>query len=220
MPGPESGLAGCLCLVTDPSFIPRERFLDTVALAIEGGAGMVQLRDKAGRSDRDVYRDGLALRDLCRGRGVPLVVNDRLDLAMALDADGVHLGRGDLPASVARRLWKPGALYGASASSVEEALAGIAEGADYLGAGAVFATATKGDARTAGLEALAAIVAASRLPVLAIGGIGTDNADRVMASGCAGLAVVSAVWGASDPRAAATALARAARRGKPGGTPE
>jgi thiamine-phosphate pyrophosphorylase len=210
-PDARNSLQGCLCLVTDRSFVPPERFLDTVAQAIEGGASMVQLRDKGGRSDRVVYEEGLTLRALCRVRGIPFVVNDRLDLAMALEADGAHLGQGDLPASLARRIWKKDALIGVSASSVEQALRGQGEGADYIGAGAVFATTTKGDARYTGLDGLADIVAALSLPVIAIGGIGPENAERVSATGCAGLAVVQAIWKAEDPRAAAAGLARAIR---------
>ena len=207
-------LDACLCLVTDRSFVPEARFLDTVAAAIEGGATIVQLRDKGGRSDRAVYEEGRRLRALCAERGVPFIVDDRLDLAMALDADGVHLGQDDLPLSVARGLWKADAIYGASASSIEEALAAEREGADYVGVGAVFPTATKSDARCTGLAGLGEIVGAVGIPVMAIGGIGIGNAAEVMASGCAGLAVVSAIWAAGDPRAAAKDLARMVRSGR------
>jgi thiamine-phosphate pyrophosphorylase len=202
-----------LCLVTDRSFVPEARFLDTVAAAIEGGATMVQLRDKGGRSDRAVYEDGLELRALCAERGVPFIVNDRLDLAMALEADGLHLGQGDLPLGAARRLWRADAIYGVSAASIEEALEAERSGADYIGAGAIFPTATKEDARCSGLACLREIVDMVGIPVIAIGGIGIENAAQVMASGCAGLAVVSSVWAADDPRAAAEALARMVKSG-------
>jgi thiamine-phosphate pyrophosphorylase len=200
-----------LCLVTDRGFVPEKRFLEVVDAVIEGGATMVQLRDKGGRCDREVYEDGLSLRGLCRTRGVPFVVNDRLDLAMALEADGVHLGQGDLPLAAARRLWRRGAIFGVSASSVEEALAAEREGADYVGAGAVFSTATKADARCLGLVGLAEIARLARIPVIAIGGIGIANAAATMASGCAGIAVVSALWSAEDPAAAARELSRIVR---------
>jgi thiamine-phosphate pyrophosphorylase len=208
------GLDPCLCLVTDRSFVPDARFLDTVAAAIEGGATMVQLRDKGGKSDRAVYEEGLLLRALCAERGVPFLVDDRLDLAMALEADGIHLGQDDLPLSAARRLWRASAIYGVSASSIGEALAAEREGADYVGVGAVFPTATKGDARCTGLSGLRDIVGAVGIPVMAIGGIGIGNAAGVMASGCAALAVISAIWSSEDPRRAAEALARVVRFGR------
>jgi len=196
-----------LCLVTDRGLVPKERFLETIDEAISGGVTMVQLRDKGpGRSTREVYEDGLALRALCAARGVPLVVNDRLDLALALKADGLHLGQGDLPAARARELWPRGAMLGISASNVAEAIAAGRDGADYIGVGAVFPTASKGDAELSGLAELGRIVAAVSIPVVAIGGITVGNARRVMATGCDGIAVISAIWAAPDPRAAAARL--------------
>lgn len=197
-----------LCLVTDRSFVPDDCFLDLVDAAISGGATMVQLRDKApGRSSRAVYEDGLRLRALCAARGVAFVVNDRPDLALALDADGLHLGRDDLPLSAARRIWPAGGFVGVSASTAAEAAEAERDGADYVGFGAVFASGTKPEAGESGLAELERAVRAVAVPVVAIGGIGPANAASVLATGCAGLAVVSAVWAAPDPRAAAAALA-------------
>jgi thiamine-phosphate pyrophosphorylase len=205
-----SDIYGTLCLVTDRSFSPPDRFLDIVDAAIAGGATMVQLRDKEpSRSTREVYEDGRSLHALCSERKVPLIVNDRLDLAMALEADGVHLGQGDLPVAVARRLWPEGAIFGVSASTLAEAVDAEREGGDYIGFGAVFPTATKREARDGGLEELARVVSACALPVLAIGGISVAGVPRVMASGCAGIAVISAVWNSPDPRGASAALASA-----------
>lgn len=106
MSGPEFAprLSGSLCLVTDRSFVGPDRFLEVVAAAIDGGAGIVQLRDKGGRSDREIYEDGRRLRSLCAARGALSIVDDRLDLAMALEADGLHLGQTDLPLAAAREL--------------------------------------------------------------------------------------------------------------------
>lgn len=215
MPGAKrvpADLRGTLCLVTDRSFAPPERFLEIVDLAIDGGVNMVQLRDKEGdRSTRRIYEDGLRLRALCAARRVPLIVNDRLDLAMALGADGVHLGRSDLPVPVARRLWPGGGIFGASAAALAEAREAVLGGADYVGFGAVYSTATKPEAGEYGLDALELVSRSLPVPVIAIGGIGIDRAAEVMERGCAGIAVVSAVWGSPDPRAAAAALAAAVR---------
>lgn len=202
-----SDLRGTLCLVTDRSFREPGFFLDVVDEAIAGGATMVQLRDKdPARSTRDIYEDGMALRALCSERRIPLIVNDRLDLAMALDANGVHLGQGDLPIAVARRLWPSGGLFGVSASSLGEAVAACRDGADYVGFGAVYPTATKLDAATCGLEELERVARGVAVPVIAIGGIGVDRVREVMDRRCAGIAVVAAIWGHDDPRAAAAAM--------------
>lgn len=201
-------LSGTLCLVTDRSFTPAERFLEVVDQSISGGATMVQLRDKEpSRSSREIYEDGLHLRAFCAERKVLFIVNDRLDLAMALDADGVHLGQSDLPVAVARRLWPSGALFGVSAANLSEAAAAAADGADYIGFGAVYSTVTKPEAGESGLEELSRVVRGVTLPVLAIGGIGITEASEVMKRKCAGIAVISAIWKHPDPKAATAALA-------------
>ena len=131
-----------LYLVTDRDVLQGRNLLDAVAEGIEGGVTLVQLREK-GVSSREFYRLALQVKRLVHARGVPLVINDRLDIALAVDADGLHIGQEDLPAPVARKILGPGKLLGLSVSDVQEAVQGEKEGADYLGAGAVFPTASK-----------------------------------------------------------------------------
>ncbi len=188
-----------LCLVTDRSFRGEAEFLPTIERAVDAGVTWVQYREKAGLSDRRVYELGIALRALARRKRVPLVVNDRLDLAMALDADGVHLGQGDLPLRAAKRLWEPGKIWGVSAATREAAREAREAGADYLGVGAVYPTATKADAAPIEKAALRELAVSSGLPVIAIGGIRAGNMAELRALGCAGVAVVSGIWAAADP---------------------
>jgi thiamine-phosphate diphosphorylase len=167
----------------------------------------VQLRAK-GWADRELHEAAIALRASCLGAGALFIVNDRVDLALAVGADGVHLGVGDLPVAAARRLLGPEAVIGYSPERVDDRLAEEA-GADYLGVGPVFGTATKDDAGAAiGIDGLARAVAATRLPVIGIGGIDLARSQEVMAAGAAGIAVVSAIFFAGDPRAAARAFVR------------
>lgn len=177
--------------------------------AARGGATAVQLRGK-GCSGRQLYLAGMALRRLTRELGLLFIVNDRVDVALAVDADGVHLGQEDLPLEAARRLMGRRKLIGISVDTVEEALAAQAGGADYLGAGPVFPTPSKADAGPVlGLEGLARISRAVRIPVVGIGGVNADNAGRVIEAGASGVAVISAVVAAPDVAAATAALARA-----------
>ncbi|GAA0508544.1 thiamine-phosphate pyrophosphorylase [Halorubrum aquaticum] len=182
-----------------------------VADALAGGVDVVQLREK-GTDARTRYRLGLRLRELTAEAGVPLVVNDRVDLAAAVDADGVHLGRSDLPIEVAREQLGSDAVVGASASTVAEARAAVDAGADYLGVGAVYGTDSKdvsGDRDGIGPERVAAVADAVDVPVIGIGGIDAENAARVVEAGATGVAVVSAITAAEDPRAATEALREA-----------
>ncbi|SAK64465.1 thiamine-phosphate pyrophosphorylase [Caballeronia fortuita] len=177
--------------------------------ALEGGATIVQLRapEWHKRAWFDLARE---LLPVTRAHGVPFVINDHVDVALAVGADGVHIGQRDLPADVARRLLGPDALIGLSVSTSDEtAAAGRLAGViDYLGAGPVYATPTKTDASApCGIDGLAGLCAAARLPTVAIGGIQAHNAADVMRAKPAGLAVVSAICKAADPRAAAASLA-------------
>lgn len=199
-----------LYLVLDPVQCGgHDAALAVARAALEGGATLVQLRapEWHKRAWFDLARD---LAPLARAHGVPFVVNDHVDVALAAGADGVHIGQRDLPADIARRLLGPDALIGLSVSNLEEtaeadALAGIV---DYLGAGPVYATPTKTDASApCGIDGLAVIRAATRLPTVAIGGIQAHNAAEVMRAKPAGLAVVSAICKAPDPREAAASLA-------------
>mgnify|MGYP000737147488 FL=1 len=182
---------------------------DPVALAaaaIAGGATAIQLRAKDLPTVRQVAV-ARALADLARRHAVLFIVNDRLDVALAVEADGVHLGWEDLPPADARRLLGPERVLGVSAGNLEEARAALAAGADYLGVGPIFPTRTKADAGEAiGLEGLRAIRALSPVPIVAIGGITAENAAAVIAAGADGVAVISAVLLAPDPTAAARRL--------------
>jgi thiamine-phosphate pyrophosphorylase len=199
-----------LYLVADRGFSSRLPFLEAIEQAIDGGVTLVQLRDK-GADARTFLREAVAVRGLLRPRGLKLIVNDRIDVALAAGADGVHLGQTDLPPSLARKMLGPHAIVGLSIENARQLDDRECEAANYLGVGPVFATATKPDAaRPIGLDGLKAIVARVKLPVGAIGGIDTCNAASVMATGVDGICVVSAILGAADPRAAAAALAKAA----------
>ena len=184
---------------------------EIVAAALDGGVDVVQLRDKAA-SDRERYETGLRLRELTAEAGVPLLVNDRIDLAAAVDADGVHLGQTDLPVEVARERLGEDAVVGVSASTVEQAEAAEAAGVDYLGVGAVYGTDSKdvsGDRNGIGTERIAAVADAVEVPVIGIGGIDAENAGPVVEAGATGVAALSAITAAEDPQTAAAALREA-----------
>ncbi|RAW44869.1 thiamine phosphate synthase [Halorubrum sp. 48-1-W] len=198
-------------LVTGAEYSAGRETPTVVADALAGGIDVVQLREK-GTDARSRYRLGLRLRELTAEACVPLIVNDRIDLAAAVDADGVHLGRSDLPVEVARERLGPDAIVGASASTVTEAREAVAAGADYLGVGAVYGTDSKevsGDRDGIGLERVAAIAGAVDVPVIGIGGIDAGNAASVVEAGATGVAVVSAITAVADPRAATEALREA-----------
>jgi thiamine-phosphate pyrophosphorylase len=186
--------------------------LDVAAAALEGGARAVQLRDKE-MPARELLELALRIKEMIaeRAPGTLLIVNDRVDVARAAGADGVHLGQEDLPYRAAREILGPGALIGVSATCLAEAREAEAAGADYLGVGPVFPTPSKPDAAPAmGLEGLAKIRAAVRTPIVAIGGIGEDEVEAVLGAGADGIAVISAVTGASDMAEAVRRLARLA----------
>ena len=184
-------------LVTDEGLLSGKDLATTVAEAVRGGVGMVQLREKESSTRLFVER-AAALKRLLAPLGVPLIINDRVDVALAADADGVHVGQDDLTVEQVRRLAGDRLIVGVSAHSVEQALAAQAGGADYLGVGAVFATATKADAHVLPRETLADICRAVDIPVVAIGGIGEDNLLRLAGTGVDGVALVSAIFSAPD----------------------
>jgi len=174
--------------------------------AIAGGADIIQLRDKSG-DPRDILRIARRLCELTRKSGTLFIVNDRLDIAMACGADGVHLGQGDMPPGTARQLAPPGFIIGVSVGNVEEALGAVREGADYLALSPTFATFSKNDAGPGhGLGRLREIRRAISLPLVAIGGIGRENVDEVIAAGADGIAVISAVVESPDIEASAREL--------------
>jgi thiamine-phosphate pyrophosphorylase len=203
-------------LVTGAAHSNGRSTVDVVRAALDGGVDVVQLREKD-ESARDRLQVGRELRDLTRAAGVPLVVNDRVDIARAVDADGVHLGDDDLPVSVAREQLGENALVGRSVSTVDGALAAADAGADYLGVGAVFHTDSK-DVREreaeVGLGRVRAIAAATDLPFVGIGGVTVENAASVVEAGADGVAVISAITAAEDPRRAAEALGEAVAEGR------
>jgi thiamine-phosphate pyrophosphorylase len=193
-----------LYVITDEQVGRGRSHLQIAEAAILGGADVLQLRDKESSGGR-LFRVALQLRKLTREAKVPLIVNDRLDIALAVDADGVHLGQADLPASVARNIMGSGRILGVSAETVAEAVAAEKDGADYLGVGPVFdARGTKPDAgEPRGLELIESVRRHCRLPIVAIGGIDPDNARKVLEAGADAVAVISAIAAADDIEEAA-----------------
>ncbi len=195
-----------LYVITDAKLSRGRSHLEVIRAAIAGGATVVQYREKEGTT-RQMMEEARALRELARQAGVPFIVNDRVDIALAVDADGVHVGQDDMPAPLARKLMGPEKIVGVSVDNLEQALQAERDGADYVGAGPIFATPTKPDAAPPiGLEGLAEICRQVSIPVVAIGGINETNAAAVIAAGAAGVAVVSAVVAAPDVEAAARRL--------------
>jgi len=194
-----------LYLVTDPEMTARRGLLETVAAAVDGGVTIVQLRQKDG-SARQMVESGRAIKALLARRGVPLIVNDRIDVAHAIGADGVHVGQDDLAPAVARAILGPNAIIGLSISAGSQ-LDRIDGSVDYVGIGPIFPTGTKLDAAPAlGEAAFAALRHRIQRPAVAIGGISLANAAQAIAAGADGIAVVSAICAAADPRSATVAL--------------
>ncbi|OJH33740.1 thiamine phosphate synthase [Cystobacter ferrugineus] len=201
-------------LVTDRLLSRGRELVDVVLAAVRGGATLVQLRDKDAPA-RETLALGRALLERLRPLGVPLIVNDRVDLALALGADGVHVGQGDLPPEVARRLLGPDALVGLSITGAEDLPTLDPAVVDYAGVGPIFPTGSKPDATPAlGLEELGRLRRLLPVPVVAIGGISAANAAAVIAAGADGVSVVSAICSADDCEVAASALARAVQEGR------
>ena len=173
-------------------------FCSTIESAVQSGATMVQLREKTAGS-RDFYELALQVMQITQRYKLPLIINDRLDIALAVGADGVHVGQEDLPVAVVRRLLGPDKIVGATAATVADALRAEAEGADYIGSGAVFPTATKPGKPVLPLTVLTQIKQAVKLPVVAIGGITLERAPELAAAGADGVAVISDVVSAPDP---------------------
>lgn len=194
-------------LVTDDGCLQGRALLDCVREALEGGVTLVQYRAKTA-SSAEMYAEALQLKALCDSFNVPLIINDRLDIAMAVGAAGVHLGQDDLPCAAARKLLGEDYIIGVSAHNPAEAKAALQSGADYLGCGAVFGTATKADVKKLGTEGLTAICKAKGLPVVGIGGVTADNYREVRAAGADGAAIVSGILAQPDIRATVEAIAK------------
>jgi len=196
--GSPSKVDWTLCLIADPEFSADRNIPAIVEDAVRSGVTLVQLRAK-NLSCRDFLDLALNLTAFLNAHHIPLIINDRVDIALACRASGVHLGQDDLPLPLARQLLGPDKIIGISVNSREEAVAAEKQGADYLGVGPVYPTSTKKDLRAIlGLPGLKAISETVRIPILAIGGITAENAGEVMASGADGVAVISAILGAED----------------------
>ena len=207
-----------LCLVTDSALANGRSLAGIVAAAVKGGVTMVQLREKTA-STRAFIEQARVLKRLLAPLRVPLLINDRIDVALAVGVDGVHLGQQDMPVALARQLLGPAASIGLSITELGQVRDRDAELADYLGVGPIFAQSTKLDATPPlGLDGLAEVRRATGKPIVAIGGVSAANADAVRSAGANGIAVVSAIMSADDARAAAAALLSApnARRLKSG----
>ena len=193
-----------LYLVTDNSE-NEEKFLKTIEEAILGGVSVVQIREKTAET-LDFYNLAVKVKEITTKYDIPLIINDRVDIALAIDADGVHVGQSDMPCDVTRRLIGEDKILGVSAATIEEAKKAENDGADYIGTGAVFPTKTKKDAESITKKDLTDIAKSINIPVVAIGGITIENADELKDTGIAGLSVVSAIMSADDPKKASKKL--------------
>lgn len=187
-----------LYLVTDKSD-DVEKFLKTIEEAIKGGTTVVQIREKTAET-LDFYNLALKVKEITKKYNVPLIINDRVDVALAIDADGVHVGQSDMPCDVTRKLIGEDKILGVSAATIEEAKKAQMDGADYIGTGAVFPTQTKDDAPKITKNDLKEIVESIDIPVVAIGGITLENAHELTDTGIAGLSVVSAIMSSDNPK--------------------
>ena len=192
-------------LVTDHRGKTDAEILNIIEQAIKGGTSVVQIREKTA-STKEFYNLALKAKEITEKYNVPLIVNDRIDIALAVKSDGVHIGQDDMPAKVAREIIGEEMILGVSASTVEEAMKAESDGADYIGSGAVFPTATKDDADSVSKEELKEIVNSTSIPVVAIGGITIENAESLKDTGIDGFSVVSAIMNADDPKKASEIL--------------
>ncbi|WP_048305585.1 thiamine phosphate synthase [Halomonas sp. PR-M31] len=196
-----------LYLITDPKMCAERGLVETVMAAVRGGVTMVQLRDKHA-SDAELIEQAKALKKALVGSGVPLIINDRLEVALAADADGLHIGQTDGNAAAARKALGSDAILGLSINTAEQLAKADTSLLDYVGLGPVFATATKSDHESPlGFDGLAALAAISPLPSVAIGGLQAQHVDAVEKAGARGVAIISAICAALDPQAASQQFA-------------
>lgn len=194
-----------LYAVTDRACLKGVSLETAVAEAIRGGVTLVQLREKA-LDEEAFYKEAVRIKEICDSRGIPLIINDNVGLCRRIGASGVHVGLSDMGVREARRLLGPGAIIGATAHNLEEAVTAWQAGADYLGIGAAFGSATKTDASAFDIANYNAITARVGIPVVAIGGINRHNLPQLTGRGLKGVAVVSGLFGAEDIAAEAAAL--------------
>ena len=205
---------GVLHVITDTTIQSRFTHSQLAGMAIKGGADTVQFRQKTSTT-RDVLKMAQEVQAVCARHGVPLIVNDRADIALAVGSAGVHFGQDDLPVSVGHRLFPPNSIIGASARTEVKIMEAIAEGADYIGFGPIRQTSSKPDAEAPkGLDALARMCEIAQCPVIAIGGITVEDVYDVIRAGAHGVAVISAVCGEPDPLAATQRLVAEIHRAK------
>ena len=199
-----------LYAVTDRHWLGDRTLYEVVRESLDGGVTFLQLREKD-LDDEVFFREAVCLRDLAREYGVPFVINDNVDIAVRMDADGVHVGQSDMEAGDVRALIGPDKILGVSAQTVEQAVLAEKRGADYLGVGAVFPTGSKDDADDVSFETLKAICEAVSIPVVAIGGITAENTPQLAGSGICGIAVISAIYGQKDIYKATASLKKITR---------
>lgn len=199
------GIDYSLYLCTDRRLMTSATIEESVEAALKGGTTVIQLREKD-CSSKEFYELGLRVKKITTAYNVPLIINDRVDIALAVHADGVHVGQGDLPCKVVREIVRPDMLVGVSAATLSEAIQAEKDGADYLGVGAMYATNTKTDTRPVSMEELLKIRAAVNIPIVVIGGINRNTLGNFKGTGVDGLAVVSAIVAQPDPEAAAREL--------------
>lgn len=204
---------GKLHILTDTVLQSRFSHMEITRLGIAGGADTIQYRQKSG-STREMIEIARNMKRLCSEAGVTFIVNDRLDVAIAAEADGAHLGQDDFPIPMARELLGEGRIIGGSAATLDEARKCLSEGADYVGFGPVYPTSSKDDAGpVSGIYILKQVVEIIPLPIIAIGGVGPENIPDVMRAGARGIAVISAVCCQDDPEEATRALYQALSKG-------
>lgn len=195
-----------LYLVTDRNFLHGRKLKDVVEAAVKGGVTLVQVREKD-ISTKEFYKVALEVKEVTDKYKVPLIINDRIDIAQAIDADGVHLGQDDMPLKLARKILGEDKIIGISAGNIEEAQTAERDGADYVGIGAVFFTGSKKDIDTPiGVEGLKEIVDSINIPSVAIGGVNEENTADIMRTGTDGIAVISAILNNEDVKIAAENL--------------
>ena len=204
---------GKLHILTDTVLQSRFSHMEITRLAIAGGADTIQYRQKSG-STREMIEIARNMKRLCSEAGVTFIVNDRLDVAIAAEADGVHLGQDDFPIPMAREILGEGRIIGGSAATLDEARKCLSEGADYVGFGPVYPTSSKDDAGpVSGIDILKQVVEIIPLPIIAIGGVGAENIPDVMRAGAHGIAVISAVCCQDDPEEATRSLYQVLNKG-------
>ena len=194
-----------LYAVTDRSWLGRNTLCEQVKEAIEGGVTFVQLREK-NLDNESFVKEAIEIQSLCRNHNIPFIINDNVEIAKKINADGVHVGQRDMEAGNVRKLIGEDKILGVSAQTVEQAVLAEKQGADYLGVGAIFPTVSKADADDVSYDTLKNICSAVKIPVVAIGGINADNVSELEHSGISGIAVISAIFAADDIKAAAEKL--------------